>query len=870
MKNEIQKLVKDTRKLCRFLFKVDGKPAEIAPFQEEIISAMMWKKHKRLIIWCSTQAGKSRATAMGLLLMAIIYPNERIVNISATNRQAMIMFDYIKEHIFDHSWITDSLTKFSMTTRDKFLSKLNRDKISFSEDTTISILSAEAGVPAGEGILGHTATILVVDESPSIRDDIYRTKVITRLGAKRDSSKMLIELGCVAPSTMILSDRLKPIGHGQIGYSKTSESIFGIGGFNHATHRFSHPKTKTLILITEKGYSLEATPNHKIYAHKDGQFQWVRMDNLERGDFTALLSNTEIYPKDPTLKDFDFPLRTNTKDTNCELSEDMCYLLGLYLSEGTLSNNRLTITNSENEIRSFLREKFNFKTRDRYHMRLSSRKLVAFMKHLGFQPATRAPNKTVPDSIMGLPKAKLISFLQGYFDGDGCAQDDNIQAASTSENLLKRLQIILLNYGIMSTIFPRITKPRYFEGRTFQGQGVIYILLMSRYDAMKFQEKIGFRLQRKNQRFQHSRSETRDLRQVPLNWKLMKRKRQVKTGWHTLKRNKETVSRHTVSKFLQDYDSPEYQFIIDNNLLFDRVKSIKPSSSEVSDFVIPSTRSYFSNGFVSHNTAFSRNHFFDSWNDPDYHRIQVDWKRAVAENRLDYDFVMKQKDSMTPVEFAIWYECRLPEMLPNQFANWEWIQKAKAPQNLGTISGKRILGVDPATTGTDVAVLTSVIKGEYSAVVETKKFNNCSTMDLVSEIEKLDQKRNHSIINIDKTGLGEGVVDRAQELQALKPKVQGLHSHQAPSTEDNKKRFQNLKAEIYFNLRAMLEGGRIHIENDQKLIEQLANTFITHSQTYKTGVKYTGHGSADELDSLSLACYEPITTKQIFWKPIAR
>lgn len=47
------------------------------------------------------------------------------------------------------------------------------------------------------------------------------------------------------------------------------------------------------------------------------------------------------------------------------------------------------------------------------------------------------------------------------------------------------------------------------------------------------------------------------------------------------------------------------------NLYYDPIVSIEDSSAEVFDFVIPETHSFFSNGFVSHNTPRGKNHLYD-------------------------------------------------------------------------------------------------------------------------------------------------------------------------------------------------------------------------------------------------------------------
>lgn len=473
MRKELKELTRDTKALCRFLFKIDGDPVELSPYQEEFISAVVWKKHKRLILWCSTQAGKSSSIAMAILLTAMLRRNERIVNVSLTNRQAGIIFQYVKEHIFDHPWITKSILAYSSIKRDKFLAKLNREEISFKADNILRILSAESGNPPGEGLLGFSATTLIIDESPSVPDAIYRTKILRMLGAKKSKvKKVLIEAG----------------------------------------------------------------------------------------------------------------------------------------------------------------------------------------------------------------------------------------------------------------------------------------------------------------------------------------------------------------------------------------------------------------------TGFSRNHFWHSWNDPDYHQILVDWERAVREDRLDYDFVMKQKETLSQDEFDIWYNCKLPAHTQGEFVPWAQIERAKLKyvsimdkykNVVEDLPGTRLLGIDPAGAGSDTCVLTSVAKSDIAVMYHSRKFETSNTGDIVSEAILQDKRTKYKQIKVDAGGLGQGVYDILSETEDQRNKVFKLLSQASASTEKNKLRFFNLKAEMRQNLRKLFEDDKIAIPNDLKLIKQLTETKVSFTSKVLMFVDYKGVGSPDELDALCYACYEPQATKQTFWLPLS-
>ncbi len=93
----------------------------------------------------------------------------------------------------------------------------------------------------------------------------------------------------------------------------------------------------------------------------------------------------------------------------------------------------------------------------------------------------KAPQKRIPDVIMRSPKAVVSTFLRAYFDCDGCASATNGVILSTfSNDIAQTLQILLLNYGILSR--------RYGPNIRIKGQS-----------ARLYAQEIGFRLARKQE-----------------------------------------------------------------------------------------------------------------------------------------------------------------------------------------------------------------------------------------------------------------------------------------------------------------------------------------------------------------------------------
>ena len=111
-------------------------------------------------------------------------------------------------------------------------------------------------------------------------------------------------------------------------------------------------------------------------------------------------------------------------------------------------------------------------------------------------------------------------------------------------------------------------------------------------------------------------------------------------------------------------------------------------------------------------------------------------------------------------------------------------------------SGFIIGGIDPAAGGDNSAV---VIRSAHMAeVVFNQKLQN--TMDLVSRIIDINREKKVDMWVVDKTGIGQGVWDRLQEMGY---NVRGVSFGEKSEDEQ----FGNLKAEWHFRLRKWIIGG---------------------------------------------------------------
>lgn len=80
-----------------------------------------------------------------------------------------------------------------------------------------------------------------------------------------------------------------------------------------------------------------------------------------------------------------------------------------------------------------------------------SANVLELLLTLGIDLHASAREKAIPDVILRSPKPVVSAFLRAYFDCDGCASTKGGVILSTfSEDLAQALQVLLLNYGILS------------------------------------------------------------------------------------------------------------------------------------------------------------------------------------------------------------------------------------------------------------------------------------------------------------------------------------------------------------------------------------------------------------------------------------
>ena len=411
-----------------------------------------------------------------------------------------------------------------------------------------------------------------------------------------------IFLYCVSPETLVISRsglvRMGDLGKDRdLGFSPLNKDIYGLGGFHNASLFYKSEKKPVLKIKTRMGFSVTCTPNHPLY---DGN-EWRKACTWKVGDKIPIQRGQQVFGDH--IPEASFKCSHKNQKT-FKVDRRTAYILGLWLAEGSYNQYNTTITTKYDRDLHNRLVNYGFKAYDDVHYVLSSKRFVAFIKWLGFE--TGCHNKKIPSKILGLPKEHLVDFIRGYFDGDGCAtKRGGIHCDSVSSRLIKDLQIVLLNFGIVSRISSYTVEPT----KKVKTRSLVNRLEIAGYNAHLFYQQIGFTLQRKQTRQEFLSKSQKEFYGDIVEWPSKSFRDVYIKGLNMtdLKRHG-FVSYKILKRAYSKKEDPIVKQILDNCFYYDNIESVECDESEVMDFVIPETRSFFSNGFISHNTPRGRQH----------------------------------------------------------------------------------------------------------------------------------------------------------------------------------------------------------------------------------------------------------------------
>ena len=341
---------------------------------------------------------------------------------------------------------------------------------------------------------------------------------------------------------------------------------------------------------------------------ENGELKWKLMKDLTKDDLLVFRKGNQAFGNYQKV-DFSYEKEVhNGSDLSIKyITEEIAYFLGLYLAEGYIYTDlkkqyKTTIAVTEieikNKIEDFSKQIGLHLTKQKTRYTISSKGLFLFLKELGFDHRKRSGDKIIPKKVLQMPRNLTIKFLQGMYDGDGCNNKFSIDYSSKSSKLIRQIQLMLLNFGIMS----KIVKNKKTK---------VFSLLITR-DRNIFMKEIGFELTRKNNKISSTGSVypvVSVIRNIINKYSINKKALQ-KNGCDVYDRKNEAANKKIGEKQLKIFinenktikEVQKLQYLIDKGLDFDFIKTKEFGEAETYDFTIPETHSFIANGYVSSNT----------------------------------------------------------------------------------------------------------------------------------------------------------------------------------------------------------------------------------------------------------------------------
>lgn len=533
--------------ICKYVLNIDLLPFQALTLRE------MWNSRFPMLIM-SRGGGKSFLLSVYCVLRSLLLPGRRIVIAGAAFRQSKVVFSYI-ENIYDNAPLLRDIYQ-----------KAKKDVLRHEPD--MYRLVGQNG--------GYVAAIPIGPGGDKVR-------------GLRANDLLSDEFNCLVQDTLIQTEQ---------GLMEIKDYMSGhVEGLINMNNEIEYPdkifrtpkKVDVYEVVTQNGYSFKCSNKHQVMTEHSG---WKKAIDLTTDDW-LVVDSSDYFPE------------RYIKDGEIVLDENMAWLIGLLVSEGTVTNrNYISIKNTDKKLIDKIKEKFDFNwkesykeayqdsrgwdCKESYSLAYNNTEFRSILHKWGVDYVI-SHDKVIPKAIMMSPKSVVLAFLNGLFEGDGSCftyesqgkKHVGISYYSSSEKLINQLQILLLKFKIASSKTIKKSKISKKNNWMLACRAENASLLSYLLDIDKFKKKV------ENASF--------------LVRKPYIRKKGNRYIVQTTRCNK---NRHLGSYgTIEECERAFEEFWSEARLSF-RVKSVTKLEEQETlyDFHLPDTHSFYGNGFIQHNS----------------------------------------------------------------------------------------------------------------------------------------------------------------------------------------------------------------------------------------------------------------------------
>ena len=366
------------------------------PYQEECLRT--FNDNQNSIVLKSRQMGLSVISAMYVAWRLIFCFDERILVVADNGNGAVRFLNTVRQ-------VLDKVPDW-MLPDERLVS--NTKQIAFSNGSWVKAVASSKQAGRGESL-----TCLILDEAAFIEhaQDIWMG---AGLALSATQGKCLM-ISCVPKDTMVFTDKgIKTINDFVIegnsgGYEIEKYNVFGKDKLREGNLFFNNGFHDTKIITTTNA-QIEGTYTHKLWACKNGVYDWYKMGDLNEGDYISVQYGMEVWNNNDSIEKNNF--YKNSKPTPEKITKEISYQIGLYLINEKYSKNILT-----NDL----------------------------LEYLGFKKNNNK-KRIITKRLFEISRENIIYMLIGIFKG----KSNNITLKN--KNLTNQVKMLLLNLGILTEV----------------------------------------------------------------------------------------------------------------------------------------------------------------------------------------------------------------------------------------------------------------------------------------------------------------------------------------------------------------------------------------------------------------------------------
>jgi intein/homing endonuclease len=639
-------------------------PFATYPFQERMLQS--FQSNRFNICLLPRQSGKSTTVVAFLLQYAIFNDN---INIAVLANKASTARDILNRLQTGY----ENLPKWMQ----QGVCSWNKGSMELENGSKIIAASTSAS-----SVRGGTYNIIFLDEFafvPQQVADNFMSSVYPTITSGKETKVIIVS--CVTKDTYLLTDRGYRRIEALVDKNKTGAYItqrYTVRGNNefYSSNIVVNQGKVTTNIIKTRYEELECSETHYLWSFKDGKYDYVRSRDLSVGDYVAVKYNQQIFGNDDYVG-FK-PNKGKSHNTfSCDyVNPDIAYFIGLYVSEGyarkinnengVLKGGQTVITCGDDISEYLSKLNVTFRKADKFHYIINSKQLIEFISVLGFDVTKKAKEKILSDKVLSWSKHNITALLRGMFDGDGCIDTrGRISYSSTSRELIRQVQLLLANLGILGSIYKNITKPT----KKVRVCSTVYRIEITGEYATKYFNEVGFSLKRKSDRRNFLTTSFRmgcnsDI--VPDSYEIIKKEAGIVGRGKKFKNYSRKFLLENKAKFYESANDELKKFFDDNvgeNLIWLKITNIEKSENEVFDVSLPDiegdkwAHSVLYNNFLGHQTPNGMNQFYKLWDDAikqknKYIPTRVYWQDVPGrDERFKHETIANMGQSRWDAEF---------------------------------------------------------------------------------------------------------------------------------------------------------------------------------------------------------------------------